>query len=451
MSSASAEPQPGVTPADADTDFGRGTWPFLSVWLPSLATVVGSGIAMFSISWWVTRTPDGGASLGLIVGVSSVISLVGTAVLAGVVDRSDRHRAVLVQLLIMVVPLVAMFAVFDHRGGLVVLAGGLCYAVILTLQTLYMGTLESVGADLAPTSWPGPRVALLTQLHTQLSRVVAPAVCGGVIAAGALGKVSGISLALVSAALLVALVFRRPFDVVTARHHSSTLVAPTAETTSSLRRTLTDAISSIRLIRSHRELVFLVWLGVLANLVVSPFYSVLPAFITEYGLAEHDQAILYRNAASSYGIGLLAGSLLLMRYRRRNLGMATLAFAVICCLLITVTVTAESWLLVTAMTLNGALFSVLVAVGGAAWLAHTPPAVRMRVFSLRRLLVFSSIPVGNVLMGVGGSFFGYRNFIRMLLLVVLSGLAVVWVWFRRHRSLDRSRGSASVSGNREAS
>ena len=49
------------------------------------------------------------------------------------------------------------------------------------------------------------------------------------------------------------------------------------------------------------------------------------------------------------------------------------------------------------MAVNGALFVVLVAVGGAVWLNRTPAQVRVRVFSLRRLTVFSSIPLGTML------------------------------------------------------
>ncbi|WFE59509.1 hypothetical protein [Micromonospora sp. WMMD712] len=423
-----------------EPEAGRGTLPFLAVWVPSLGAVVASGVAMFALSWWITRSPSGGAHLGLIVGLSSVLSLTTMMVVSGILDHADRRRAVLLQLALMAAPLIALLAIFGTgQNAWTVLAAGGCYAAVLTVQTVYIGTMESIGADLAPADWPGPRVALLTQLHTQISRVAAPMVAGGLVAAGALRGVSAVSLALVLAALVMALLFARPFDVVTARHRSAAGPglagdAPTAPRVGLLRRTLRDAKASLVIIRSHRELVFLVWFGILANLVVAPFYAVLPAFIKEYGLPEQAQAVLFRDAASAYGIGLLLGSLALMRYRQRRLGAAALAFAAICGLLLTVTIAGQDWVIVPAMVLSGALFSVLVAVGGAAWLAHTPAPVRMRVFSLRRLVVFSSIPLGNVLMGVGGFVVGYRLFIRLLLILVLVTLAVIWwrfVWATR--------------------
>lgn len=436
------------------TDAGRGGWPFVATWVPGLTVVVASGVALFAISWWVSRSPDGGAHLGLIVAGSSVVSLTSMVVLSGVLDRSDRRRAVLLQLAVMAAPLAALVALFGaDRDTAAIVAVGLCYALILTVQTLYIGTMESVGADLAPDAWPHSRVALLTQLHTQLSRVVAPMIAGGLVVAGAIRGVSAVSLALVCAALLAFLLLRRPLDAVTARHRGAAATEPSAAPPAPAthakesdppspaaapprraafpRRTWADARTAIALIRSQRELVFLVWFGILANLIVAPFYAVLPAFIKEYGITEQAQAALFRDAASAYGVGLLVGSLLLMRYRQRRLATAALAFAVICLLLLAVTLVKVSWFVVPALALCGALFSVLVAVGGAAWLAHTPAAVRMRVFSLRRLVVFSSIPLGNVLMGLGGAVVGYRFFIRLLLLLSLAVLAAIWWRFGR--------------------
>jgi hypothetical protein len=100
-------------------------------------------------------------------------------------------------------------------------------------------------------------------------------------------------------------------------------------------------------------------------------------------------------------------------------------------LLLAATLAWRPWQLVVFMATSGALFAVLVAVGGAAWLVHTPADSRMRVFSFRRLVVFSSIPLGNVLMGVGGALAGYREFIRVLLLSVLVTLCVIWLRYRR--------------------
>jgi MFS family permease len=201
-----------------------------------------------------------------------------------------------------------------------------------------------------------------------------------------------------------------------------------------------DAAGSVQLIRRHRELRFLLGLGILTNAVVYPFYAILPAFLVESGLPSRGQAVLYGQAATAYGVGMLVGTLLLLAYRmragsRRALAMASIAFAAICSTLMAVTVVPWPEFVVAAMALNGALFAVLIAVGGAVWLRRTPAAIRVRVFSLRRLTVFSSIPLGTMLMGFGGAAFGYHLFVRGMVLAVLIGLA--WLWLRHGRRLPR--------------
>jgi hypothetical protein len=53
--------------------------------------------------------------------------------------------------------------------------------------------------------------------------------------------------------------------------------------------------------------------------------------------------------------------------------------------------------------------------------------VRVRVFSVRRLAIFSSIPLGTSLMGFGGTALGYPQYLRIHLCIVLVVLAVAWV------------------------
>ncbi|MFE3107509.1 hypothetical protein ACFXKJ_07025 [Kitasatospora indigofera] len=426
---------PAAVPPAAERPLGAG--PFMAVWIPSLVTVISTGLCIFGLGWWISRAPGGGAHLGTTVALSSALSLIVTTVLAGTLDRADRRRGLVVLLTALLLPLAVLTVVFGRRpdvGTLVV--GTLCYVVVFTLQTLYMAAMENLGADLAPGSWPPVRTALLTQIHTQVARAAAPIVGGGLLAAGSLRGLAVIALGGVLVVLVAVRAARRHIDL-----------APVARTgppgrsaggAGALRRTLREAADSTRLIRSRPELVFLVLFGALANLVVFPFYAVLPAFIDEYRMPAAAQAGLYSWASSAYGVGMLAGTVLLIRVRGRSgtvagLRTAASAFAAICLVLLLVTVVPWPPALVVAMALAGALFAVLVAVGGAVWLDRTPAAIRVRVFSLRRLSVFSSIPLGSMLMGIGGSQFGYRVFVRVLLVLVLAVLAWLWAGFLRGR------------------
>jgi hypothetical protein len=395
--------------------------------------IIGSGGCLFAVSWWVALSPGGGASLGVVVGLSSMISLVILTAVAGVLDRSDRTRTVARLLLALAVPITALIVVLGMRPqGVAIALAGACYLTITIFESLYLATSETVAADLAPAHWPSARVALLTQIHSQVERAIAPTLAGLVLAADAVMAVPAAALVLVLAMLLVILLGRRHLDAVTQRTAANTGPAPRGV----LRSVFADARSAIRLVRGSRALVFLVQLGILGNLIVFPFYAVLPAYLTEFVDGPAELALWYGRAATAYGLGMLAGTLVLVQIKR-NLGgdrallAASGALAVICLVLIGGSATSIPAVVVGMMAVNGALFAVMVAVGGAVWLDHTPSEVRVRVFALRRLTVFSSIPVGTMLMGFGGTAVGYRTFTTGLAVFVIVVLTAAWVRYRR--------------------
>lgn len=424
----------------------RSTPAFLAVWVPSLIVIIATGACLFTISWWIGKAPGGGAELGLVIGFSSVISLLTVAAVSGLIDRADSRKTLVRLLLLMTVPVAGLIYVVRHEpAGLVVVLAAVCYVLISTGESLYLAATETVAVDLAPTSWPQTRTALLTQIHSQVERVVGPLLTGLLIAAGAVGVVPLTAVAVVVCMIGATLLARRHLDAVSSRR-LGTMDAQEAKPASVLRGLVRDAKPAVHLVRQHRDLTFLVQLGVLANLIVFPFYAVLPAVLGEYTSDATDLAVWFGRAATAYGAGMLAGSLALTRLRRDFRGTAAMACAsaslgLICLVLVGAAAGQAPVLVVAAMAANGALFSVLVAVGGAVWLHRTPAEVRVRVFALRRLTVYSSIPIGTMLMGFGGAAVGYRTFVQALAVVVLVLLIVAWVRFRASRPLNETEGS----------
>jgi hypothetical protein len=436
-----------ATGTDTAAGDGRGVAAFMAVWLPSLVVIVGTGACLFALSWWVTQSPRGGADLGLVVGLSSVVSLVTLTMVSGVIDRADRTRAVVRLLLILTVPVTILVVVLGRRpDGLVILVAGLCYMLVSTGESLYLATSETSAADLAPETWPSARIALLTQIHSQVERVIAPLLAGPLLAAGAARVVPMSAVALILAMLVVILATRRHLDGVTRR----TVAAATADAAAdaaagapagAFRTMVRDARSAVRLVRAHSDLVFLVQLGILGNLIVFPFYAVLPAYLTEYVSGPAELAIWYGRAATAYGAGMLVGTLLLVQVRRNLSGDAALlgasaSLAAICLTLLGGSFTTTPQVVVGMMAVNGALFAVMVAVGGAVWLNRTPASIRVRVFALRRLTVFSSIPIGTILMGFGGTAIGHRAFVGGLAVFVLILLVAAWLGYRHAARSD---------------
>lgn len=424
--------------SDTTTEHGRGTSAFVAVWLPSLVVIIGTGACLFSLSWWVTQSPRGGADLGVIIGLSSIVSLVTLTALSGVLDRADRTRTVVRLLLIMTVPVALLIVVFSRSpDGMAIVLAGVSYLLISSGEALYLATSETVAVDLTPEHWPSARVALLTQIHSQVERVIAPMLAGPLLAAGAVRVVPMGAVVLILAMLVVILAARRHLDEVTRRTRSGT---DTEAPAGVLKTMVADARSAVRLVRAHGDLVFLVQLGILGNLIVFPFYAVLPAYLTEYVTGPQELAIWYGRAATAYGIGMLAVTVVIVQVRRNLAGDAALfgataSLAVICLVFIGGSAASSPSVVVGMMVVNGALFAIMVAVGGAIWLNRTPSEIRVRVFALRRLTVFSSIPVGTMLMGFGGTAVGHRAFVRGLAVLVLVLLVAAWL---RYRHLARS-------------
>jgi hypothetical protein len=102
-----------------------------------------------------------------------------------------------------------------------------------------------------------------------------------------------------------------------------------------------------------------------------------------------------------------------------------------------ITITQARIALLAAMVGCGLLFAVLMSVAGALWLDRTPAVIRVRVFALRRLVTFSTIPVGTMLMGFGGAAIGYHLFVRYLVLAVLAA-TVAWFLILGRSAASRS-------------
>jgi MFS family permease len=406
--------------------------PFFQVWIPSFLVVLASGLALFSLNFWITHAPGGGALLGIVVGISSIASIAAVVVCSGAIDRSDRGlfalRATAVVALA-VGSLTFVYAVGAPAAAIVVAAAA--YLLIDAATATYMATIETTAADLVPQSWPSRRTASLLQLQPQVERTVGPVLGSALIAAGWLRALPLLALVGVAITAAFTLRFRPAFT-------RSVATAPPADRDGSgrrfelLRRTLADARVASGWIRRQPALLYLVVIGIVVNLVVFPFYVLLPAFLTEYDLSRKSQALLYGRSGTAYGIGMLVSSALFARFARR--GRHPLAYCTVCVLALAailgfVSTSPNPQLIVPSMAVVGVLFVVLVAIAGGAWLERTPSDVRVRVFSVRRLVVFSSIPLGTSLMGLGGAAFGYFAFFRVLLGVVVAVTVVSYGLF----------------------
>lgn len=428
--------------------------PFLQVWLPSFLVFFASGLALFSLNFWITQS-SGGALLGVIAGVANIVAVLTVVALSGAIDRTDRRRFVLLVKAVLALALALLAGAYLVGAGAAVLAvAAVAYLLIEATYAVYMAAIETTVADLAPIAWSSRRTASLISLQPQVERTVAPLVGGALMATGMLSLLPLTALAWVALAALCAWRLAGAFAASQSGASTSGARHDPASSGPGGRRdalwllgtTVEDARVAARWIRRDPTLRFLVVVGVVVNLVVFPFYVLLPAYLGEYaGLSIEAQAGLYGRAATAYGVGMLTSTALLAglaKRSRRPAEASTACVVALCALLGALSLATDPRLLVPGMGVLGLVFVVLVAVAGAGWLDRTPAEMRARIFSVRRLVVFSSIPLGTSLMGFGGAAIGYFPFLRALLLVVVSLTLAAFAWYMRARPTRPSRAAA---------
>jgi hypothetical protein len=403
---------------------------FLVVWVSGFLPFASVFLVTFGLNWWIPRA-SGGALLGVTVGVANAVALLAAVLVAGAVDRADRASLLLMTCAaaaagsLLLLPGFALGA----EGLLTVAAAVLAYLSAEGVESLHRAGAETTLADLAPGVWAPDRTASYVGVQPQGARLLAPAVGGALLASGApwlLPAAAG------SFALLGALPLLSPrLRGLLAESSPKPAYVGAEAPRSMVRGSLRDARMASGWMRERPVMLFLLAVGFACNLVVYPFYSLLPAFLLEAGLGA--DAALYVRAAAAYGAGMLLCTLLFVavptRVRRPAL-VCTLVMLAVVAVLWSATVFARPAALIASMGLLGALFMTLVAVGGGAWLEAVPGEVRARVLALKRLVAFGGIPLGTSALGFGGAAFGFVPTLRALLGLVLVVLAVAWCMLR---------------------
>lgn len=378
---------------------------FLRSWVPSVIASVGTGALLFLSSWWLA-THANGLVLGWVLGGTGVVALVTNALASGWVDRTPRRRS----LSILLVVLLAAAA-----GYVVALAGGvspaalvgvvLLHLAVAVAEIVYLAAIETTTVDVAPGHWPRRRLSLLGQVHGQLERIVSPVFAGGLIGLGHARSVAPAALLLLALALGATLLTSSALGL--RRRTGTARPARATGPQMSTRRVW-------RYVTARPDLRYLLAFGAWSNLAVSPVLAMLPAWYGDLLGPGPATAVWSSRALAAYAVGMILGSVLIGARSvepdgHRALLQATLAHLSICAGLAVAAALASTWAIVVALFCVGGLFSVLVAAGGQVWLHAAPAEARARILSLKRLVAFSTIPLGTALMGAVGNRFGYQQ------------------------------------------
>jgi MFS family permease len=357
--------------------------------------------------------------------------MIMVVIFSGAIDRTDRKQFMMRSKWVLLLALLGISAVFliDSTTAIVTLVLAVCYLMMESVYSVYGAALETTVADLAPESWPSARVASLITLPPLLARLIAPLIGGSIIAASLIWSLPFMGVFLVIVAMGALHVWASVLNQI--QYENSPDDAQANNVIDMIRVSLRDVREAWNWIKVRPILVYMIIIGVLGNLIIFPFFSLLPIFLAELNLDEATTALLYGRASSAYGAGLMVSTLLFSSLARRvkkpGFWISINMLAIVAVLAV-ISLYPVDVIIIGGMGLVGMLFIGLVAIAGGTWLDMTPSEMRARIFSVRRLVMFLSIPVGTSAMGFLSAVIGFSLLLQILLSLVVVILVFSWGW-----------------------
>jgi MFS family permease len=360
----------------------RGMAAFLAVWAGQVVSALGTGLTGFALGVWVYQRTGSATRFALITLATTLPGILLSPIAGALVDRWDRRRAMILSNL-----------------------GAGCISLILALLFWY-GRLELwhiylllvLGSAFSTLQWPAfsaattllvpkehlGRAAGLTQVGTAVSAILAPVLGGALVVRVGLQGIVLIDFATFLVAIATLLSVRVPRAEVTAEGLA---------TRGSLLR---EAASGWSYIRQRPGLLALLGLIAATNFSV----GMMQVLVTPMILSFTSAAVLGR-VLSVAGAGMLAGSLLISVWggpSRRVLGI--LGFSMLQGIILVAGGLWPSAILIAA-TGFVFLFTVPIILGcsQALWQSKVAPDLQGRVFAVRRMVAWSTLPLSYLISG----------------------------------------------------
>ena len=376
--------------------------PFRIYFSGQIASASGTFLQQTAIGWLVLQLTGSAASLGLVLAVGGLPSLLFGPWGGSLVDRVDLRRLLIVTQTVFGL-LAAVLWVAGATGsasvGLVVginVAGGVVSIVDSPARQAFVGMLVPA-EDLASA-------VSLNGVVMNSARVVGPAVAGVLIVTVGTTPCFAVNAASY-AAVIVALVFVRPL-----------------QSTRTGRRTSGGVRAGIRYARSRQQLWLPLVMMSLVGLLAFNFAVILPVLARQ---TFHGSGGTYGLLSTMLSVGSIAGSLgvgFVHHPRRVYLMAAAFAFGV--CLAATA-IAPDVALACVALLLTGAAAFSFVTLCSTTLQLHSSPAFRGRIMALWVFVYLGTTPIGSAFTGWVISVAGPRTalVIGAVACLVAAGLA----------------------------
>ena len=355
---------------------------FLVIWFGQLVSTIGSGLTGFALGVWIYQETGSTTLFALNLLAYAVPNLVASPLAGALVDRWDRRRVMILSDTGAGLSTV-MVALLYFSGQLEVWHVFLLTAGNSAFTTFQWPAYSAVTTLLVPKAQLG-RAGGLVQIGEAISALASPAIAGVLFVTVGIQGVVMVDFATYLAAVLTLLVVHVPRPPVTEAG---------IEGRGSLLR---EAVYGWEYIAARRGLLGLLMIFAATNFLTSLWNPLLPPMILEMSSPE-----MLGYLASVVGVGMLLGTLVMSAWggpKRRIHGV--LGFLMISGIFMMFLGLRPSLVLI-AISGFGAMFTMPIINGSsqAIWQSKVAPDVQGRVFSVRRMIAWSAIPLAYLTAG----------------------------------------------------
>ncbi|MFN8373270.1 MAG: MFS transporter [Anaerolineae bacterium] len=355
---------------------------FLFVWFGQLVSLVGSNLTNFALGVWVYQTTGSATQFALIALFSTLPGIIMSPLAGALVDRWDRRYAMILS---------------DTGAGVCTLIMALLLAAG-QLQVWHIYVLVAISNTFSAFQWPAysaattllvpkkhlGRASGMTMLSEALAQIVAPIIAGALVL---LIQVQGVML-IDFATFLFALT-----TLAIARFPRPETSSEGVKARGSLR---SEAAFGWRYIRARPGLLSLLLYFAAVNFVSSIIGVLFTPMVLSFTTAD-----VMGRVMSALGVGMLLGSLTMSAWggpKRRVYGVVGSGVIQGICLVF------AGWRadpLLIALSGLPYFFTTPIMGGSsqAIWQSKTEPDVQGRVFAVRRMIAWSSLPLSYLIAG----------------------------------------------------
>lgn len=360
----------------------KGFKTFFIIWIGQLISLTGSGLTGFALGVWVFQNTHSVTQFALIGVFTSIPGIIMSPIAGALVDRWDRRTAMILS---------------DAGAGVCTLITAvLLYAGILEVWHIYI--LMAVSSAFSSFQWPAysasitmlvpkeqlGRASGLVQVAEAVAQIIAPVLAGMLVGVIGIEGVITIDVATMTFAVITLLFIRIPKPTVT------------KEGTESRGSIWREAAFGWKYITARKGL-----LGLLVMFAAINFTGGMVGILFTPLVLTYYTPAVYGSISSIGGIGFLLGSLLMSVWggtRRKVIGIYAFEFVTGIGMFLT---GFQPGFILYAITIFIVFFNMPLSTGSsqALWQRKVAPDLQGRVFSVRRMIAWSLIPVSNLVAG----------------------------------------------------